>query len=112
LLLKGVLTDKDWDQIKEKIQYKYAQDQYFEEMKSAENYRNRIDLLNQMQPYIGTYFSQKFIMKDILRFTDKDIVMMKEQMESEPQPQPMGVPGQPQQPQDQSQGQPDGGQQQ
>ena len=51
-------------------------------------------------------------MKDILRFTDKDIEIMKEQMESEPSPQPIGVPGQPQQPQDQSQGQPDGGQQQ
>jgi len=116
LLLKGVLTDKDWDQIKEKIQYKYAQDQYFEEMKSAENYRNRIDLLNQIQPYIGTYFSQKFIMKDILRFTDKDIEIMKEQIDSEPQPQAMGMQGQPQQPQDQSpgqsQGQPAGGQQQ
>ena len=74
--------------------------------------KNRIDLLNQIQPYIGTYFSQKFIMKDILRFTDKDIEIMKEQMESEPSPQPIGVPGQPQQPQDQSQGQPDGGQQQ
>jgi hypothetical protein len=86
LVLKGVINDKDWEMIKEKIQYKYAQDQYFEEMKSAENYRNQIDLLNMAQPYVGTYFSQRFIMKNILRMSDKDIQNMKEEIESEPPP--------------------------
>jgi hypothetical protein len=86
LVLKGVINDKDWEMIKEKIQYKYAQDQYFEEMKSAENYRNQIDLLNMAQPYVGTYFSQRFVMKNILRMSDKDIQNMKEEIESEPPP--------------------------
>ena len=77
--------------IKEKIQYRYAQDQYFEEMKAAENYRNQIDLLNMAQPYVGTYFSQRFIMKNVLRMSDKDIQSMKSEIASEPAPPQIGV---------------------
>jgi hypothetical protein len=95
LIMKGVLTDKDWGQIKEKIQYRYAQDQYFAEMKNAENMRNRIDLLTQIQPFIGAYFSQQYAMTEILRMSKKDIDQMKEQIASEPPPPQIGMPGMP-----------------
>jgi hypothetical protein len=94
LILTGVITDKDWDEIKEKIQYKFAQDQYFEEMKDSENLRNRVDIINQMQPYVGTYFSKQYIMRTVLRMTDEEIAQMEEQIESEPPPT-LGAGGQP-----------------
>ena len=97
LILTGVITEKDWIELGENIQYKFAQDQYFEEMKDAENLRNRIDLVNQMQPFIGTYFSKAYIMKSVLRFTDEEIETMEAQMEEEPSPT-IGVDGQPVQP--------------
>ena len=95
LLLKGVLTDKDWTTIKDKIQYRYTQDQYFEEMKDAENMRNRIDLLMQIQPFVGAYYSQDYVMKNILRMSEKEIAAMKRQIESEPPPPQIGMPGMP-----------------
>ena len=94
LILTGVITDKDWDEIKEKIQYKFAQDQYFEEMKDSENLRNRVDIINQMQPYVGTYFSKQYIMRTVLRMTDEEIGQMEEQIQSEPPPT-LGAGGQP-----------------
>ena len=94
LVLKGVITDKDWESIKDRIQYKYAQDQYFEEMKSAENMRNQVDLLNMVQPYIGTYFSQRYAMKNVLKMSDQDIAVMKDEISKEPPPPQMGMPGQ------------------
>jgi hypothetical protein len=97
LILTGVITEQDWVELKEHIQYKFAQDQYFEEMKEAENLRNRIDLVNQMQPFVGTYFSKAYIMKSVLRFTDEEIETMEAQMEEEPSPT-IGVDGQPVQP--------------
>jgi hypothetical protein len=97
LILTGVITEQDWVELKEHIQYKFAQDQYFEEMKDAENLRNRIDLVNQMQPFVGTYFSKAYIMKSVLRFTDEEIETMEAQMEEEPSPT-IGVDGQPVQP--------------
>jgi len=97
LILTGVITEQDWVELKEHIQYKFAQDQYFEEIKDAENLRNRIDLVNQMQPFVGTYFSKAYIMKSVLRFTDEEIETMEAQIESEPAPE-IGVDGQPVQP--------------
>jgi hypothetical protein len=97
LILTGVITEQDWLELRENIQYKFAQDQYFEEMKEAENLRNRIDLVNQMQPFVGTYFSKAYIMKSVLRFTDEEVETMESQMEAEPSPT-IGVDGQPVQP--------------
>lgn len=90
LILKGVITDSDWNVLSEKIQIKYAQDQYFYEMKEAENLRNRIDILNQVSPFVGTYFSKHYVMKNILRMTDEDIERIGEEIQTEvPPPQPI-----------------------
>ena len=93
LILTGVITEQDWLKFKELIQYKFAQDQYFEEIKDAENLRNRIDLLNQMQPFVGTYFSKEYIMRSVLRMTEDEIDVMEKQIASEPAPE-MGLDGQ------------------
>jgi hypothetical protein len=95
LILKGILTDKDWNIIKDKIQYRYTEDQYFEEMKDAENMRNRIDLLTQIQPFVGAYFSQDYVMKNVLRMSEKEVAIMKTQIETEPPPPQIGMPGMP-----------------
>jgi len=92
LILTGVITEQDWLEFKELIQYKFAQDQYFEEIKDAENLRNRIDLLNQMQPFVGTYFSKEYVMRSALRMTEDEIEVMEKQIASEPAPV-MGLDG-------------------
>ena len=52
LLLKGVMSEQDWDLIKEDIYYDFTKDAYMAEAKEAEIMRNRIDLLNQVVPYV------------------------------------------------------------
>lgn len=85
LILKGIITQADWEILQEGIQYQYAQDQYFQELKEAETMRNRIDLLNQVQPYVGFYFSKKYVQRNILRLSDDDIEDMDEEIGEEPQ---------------------------
>lgn len=80
LIMKGIITPQDWDKLKQDIKYLYAQDQLFSEMKEAEVMRNRLDVLNSMQPYVGTYFSKKYIKKKILKLTDEDIEMMDDEI--------------------------------
>lgn len=92
LILKGVIVEKDWDILKEKIQYRYAQDQYFEEMKSAENIRNRLDLLNMVQPFVGYYYSKNYVMKNVLRMTDNDVKQMEAEISDEEPPPQMAAP--------------------
>ena len=90
LILKGIMTDSDWNEIKEDINFIYSQDRYYSELKDAENLRNRVDVLNQMAPFIGTYFSQEYVMKKVLRYTDDEMIAVKEQIQNEgPPPQPI-----------------------
>ena len=94
LVLKGVMTIEDWEEIKQKVEYEYAQDQYFQEMKQAENIRNRIDVLNQMAPYVGTYFSKEYVRKNVLRLSDDDIDRIEKENEDDPvEVQPQEQPG-------------------
>jgi hypothetical protein len=88
LLLKGIIVEPDWDDIKEKVRFKFAQDQYFAELKDAENMRNRIDLLTQLQPYVGLYYSQDYVRRNVLRMSDDEIENTLQQIQKEP-PNPM-----------------------
>jgi len=88
LLLKGIIVEQDWDDIKEKLRFKFAQDQYFAELKDAENMRNKIDLLTQLQPYVGLYYSQDYIRRNVLRMSDDEIENTLQQIQKEP-PNPM-----------------------
>jgi len=85
LILKGIIVEADWDDIKEKLRFNFAQDQYFEEVKDAENMRNRIDLLNQVQPYVSVYFSQDYVRRKILRMTDDEIENIDAAIAKEPE---------------------------
>lgn len=98
LVLKGVIVESDWDSFREKIHYRYAQDQYFQEMKETESIRNRIDILTAIQPFVGSYFSQKYVKRNVLRMTDDEIETMDKEIAAEPlmmlqgQEQPDGAP--------------------
>ena len=61
-------------------------------MKEADNLRNRIDVLNQIQPYVGTYFSKAYVRKKILRMSDEDIEQIEMENEEDPPPPAPGSP--------------------
>ena len=83
LVLKGIITIEDWPNIKEHIQYTFLKDGYFAELKNAEILRERINLANEITPYIGKYYSVEFVRKNILQQTDEDIVEIDTQIADE-----------------------------
>jgi hypothetical protein len=83
LLLKGIMSEQDWTNIKEQIFYKFTEDVYLSEAKEAEIMRNRIDLLNQINPYVGTYFSREFVYSDVLHLDLEDIQKMKSEIDND-----------------------------
>ena len=83
LVLKGVMSAQDWDNIAEDVYYEYTQDGYITEAKDAEILRNRIDLLNQAAPYIGTYFSREFVFDKILHMDEDEVEQMKKDIEAD-----------------------------
>ena len=45
--------------------------------------RERINMLREVEPYIGNFYSKDWIRKNILMFTEDDIKSMNDQMEDE-----------------------------
>ena len=89
LILKGIITEDDWDKIKSDLQIDYVRDNHFKELKDAEIMRERIQTLDQMANYIGDYFSKEWVMKNVLMFDDEDIEKMAGQAsEEEPNEEP------------------------
>jgi len=83
LLLKGVMTDKDWEVIREDIAIDFLEDNYFAELKEMEILRERIDMLSSLDEYIGKYFSNEWIKRNILHLDDETIKQINKEIEDE-----------------------------
>lgn len=80
LILKKVFAQSDWDEIKDKLLFDYARDNYFSEMKDSEILMNRLSVLQQMQPFLGMFYSQEYVKRHVLYQSDEDIKEMETQM--------------------------------
>ncbi|MEK9700170.1 MAG: portal protein, partial [Candidatus Poseidoniales archaeon] len=83
LVLKGVIALEEWDTIKEHIQFDFLADGHFTELKNAEILRERLDMLGQIESYVGTYFSKEYVRKHVLRMTDDEIEEIEDQIKDE-----------------------------
>lgn len=98
LSLKGICTKEEWDEFKEFVFYDFVKNSNFAELRDSELLRERIATLNQIDPYVGRYFSPSWVKKNVLKFTDEEIEEMDEEIQNEqdslamPQPEG-GAPG-------------------
>ena len=83
LLLKGITTLEDWEIIKDSIIFKYGKDNFFAELKESDMLRERLQNVQQADPYVGKYFSRRHVMREMLRMTDEECDRMEEQMDKE-----------------------------
>ena len=83
LILSKVMTIQEWDKIKNKIDFVYAQDMQLEEMRSSELMRDRLDLVQLYEPYVGKYVSNKYIREMVLKQTEQDIGNMDKEIKEE-----------------------------
>jgi hypothetical protein len=81
LLLKGVMTDDDWRELKGDIKYQFNTDNYFWDLKESEILAERLKMLSFVDPYIGKYFSSEYVRKNILRQTENEMRDMDKEME-------------------------------
>ena len=83
LILKGIISIEEWEVMKEHIQFDYIADNYFTELKEIEIRNERMNEVNQMDPYVGKYFSIEHIRRQILKQTDVEIKEIDKQIEAE-----------------------------
>ena len=83
LILKGVISPEDWDDMKEHIQYDFLFDNHFNELKEKELQLARINLATQMDVFVGKYYSIEYVRKHILEQSEKEYKEIDKQMQKE-----------------------------
>jgi hypothetical protein len=79
LILKGIINEEDWFEINDDIDYIWTIDSHFSELKNNEIIRERFEILQTMEEYIGKFISKEWVQKNILKQTDEDIKEMQKQ---------------------------------
>ena len=83
LILKGVISPEDWDDMKEHIQYDYLFDNHFNELKEIEMMNQRMMTVTQMDPFVGKYFSAEYIRRHVLGQKETEFKEIDKQMKKE-----------------------------
>ena len=83
LILKNIISLKQWDDIKDQIQFTYDQDSNFNALKSLEVLTEKMNALRDAEEYRGKYFSANYIRKNILFMTDEEIEKIEEEISEE-----------------------------
>ena len=82
-VLKGIMTAEEWDLHKENVIYDFHDDNHFFELKDAEILKDRIEQLQGISEYLGTYFSVEWVRKNVLKQTQQDIDEIDKQIAAE-----------------------------
>jgi hypothetical protein len=83
LIAKNIIKPEEWDGISSKIKYDYLEDNHYSELKDAEILTQRVQILQQLDPFVGKYYSQAWIRKNVLRLDDEDIEQIEKEIEEE-----------------------------
>ena len=83
LIMKGIVTEEDWNSWKNDITVDFLRDNHFAELRDSEILQNRLQTLDQISQYVGEYFSREWTMKNVMMMSDDDIAEMKDQVEAE-----------------------------
>mgnify|MGYP000676865195 FL=1 len=82
LVAKNIVSIKDWDDIRHGIRFDFLEDNHYAELKDAELLTQRVTLLQQIDPYIGRFYSDDWIKRKLLRMTDDEIALMDKQIKA------------------------------
>ena len=83
LVLKGIITQQDWEDWKTYIAYDFIEDNYFSELKESEMMRERFDMLGTVDEYAGKYVSIEWIAKNVLKMDEDSMKEMEDQIKAE-----------------------------
>ncbi|NBR25429.1 MAG: hypothetical protein EBU08_16970 [Micrococcales bacterium] len=107
LALKGICSIEEWEILKEYIHFDFLKDNNFTELKEAELLTSRLQLMQMIDPYVGTYFSKDWVRRAVLHLDEEEQEKINAEMAveaeqaaaamaaQEVQQQPGAVPGQP-----------------
>ena len=84
LILKKIIKSDEWNSIKDGITIEYSRDNYYAELKDGEILKERIEMVQMMDEYIGMFWSKEWIRRNILKLTDEDIKQIAKDNKKDP----------------------------
>ena len=88
LVVKGVMSKEEFDDLVQDILFDYNRDNYFSELKETEIMKERLEMMRDVGEFIGQYFSKEYVYKKILRLTEEEADEMKKQIDKEREEEP------------------------
>jgi hypothetical protein len=82
LMITGVMSKEEFIKIKDLIKITMINNDFFSETKKFEVLTNKVALISSMEQYVGTYFSQQYVLKEVLGMTDEEIDSMLEEIQN------------------------------
>lgn len=83
LILKNIIAIGEFQQYTDYMYIEFIKDNYFEELKTNEVLIGRIEAATDLQPYVGKYFSNAWVRKNIFKQTDEEMEQMDFEIEEE-----------------------------
>ena len=83
LVLKGVITQEEWDSNAYFIKYQWNQDVYITQQRNMEMMQQKVDLADAYEGYVGKYFSENYIQTKIFGQSEDEIKDEKAQIKAE-----------------------------
>ena len=83
LVLKGVLSRSDWEEMRNNIHYNFKEDNYFSELKNSEIMTERLRIAGEVDPLVGKYYSMKWVRENVLHMTEEEIREIDSEIEAE-----------------------------
>jgi hypothetical protein len=84
LILKGIITEADWEKMRYDIKYVFATDAFYTESKEQQILQSRVEILQGVAPFIGTMYSREYVQDKILKLSDDEIEEIKKQNDASP----------------------------
>ena len=80
------MKEEDWTKIVQDIHFDFQKDSYFTELKETEIMRERLEMLQSVEPYLGRFYSDDWVKKNILKQSEKEMEEIAKQMAAETPP--------------------------
>jgi hypothetical protein len=84
LILKKIIVPSDWKHLLDDMNIEWSRDNYYAELKDAEILKERIETLQMLDEYIGTFYSKDWVRRNILNLTDDDIKQIEKDNKKDP----------------------------
>lgn len=72
LVLKNIIVDSDWEDIKKYIYWVFTEDNNFVQWKEAEVLNSKLESMAAVDPFVGKYFTRAWVMKNVMRMGEDE----------------------------------------